>query len=45
MTVTIGHPVLAIPGLGGVRHEDIYRVTPDGGIALTTYPVDPIVGG
>jgi hypothetical protein len=31
MTVTIGHPVLAIPGFGGVRTEDVYRVTPDGG--------------
>jgi Xaa-Pro aminopeptidase len=28
MTVTIGHPVLAIPGFGGVRFEDVYRVTP-----------------
>ena len=27
MTVTIGHTVLAIPGFGGVRFEDIYHVT------------------
>lgn len=44
MTVTIGHPVLAIPGFGGVRTEDVYRVTPDGGEILHAYPVDPVVG-
>ena len=43
MTVTIGHTILAIPGLGGVRHEDVYRVTPSGGEVLTPYPIDPIV--
>jgi len=43
MTVTIGHPVLAIPGVGGARHEDVYRVTPDGGRLLQPYPIDPIV--
>ena len=43
MTVTIGHPVLAVPGVGGVRHEDVYRVTPEGGQLLHPYPVDPIV--
>ena len=44
MTVTIGHPVLAIPGFGGVRFEDVYRVTADGPVALFDYPIDPIVG-
>jgi Xaa-Pro aminopeptidase len=43
MTVTIGHPVLAIPGFGGVRHEDVYRVTPEGGEILVPYPIDPVV--
>ncbi len=43
MTVTIGHPVLAIPGFAGVRHEDVYRVTPAGGQLLHPYPVDPII--
>ena len=43
MTVTIGHPVLAIPGFGGVRFEDVYRVTPAGGRLLTPYPVEPVV--
>jgi Xaa-Pro aminopeptidase len=44
MTVTIGHPVLAIPGFGGARIEDVYRVTPGGGEILQPYPVDPVVG-
>ena len=26
----VGHPVLAIPGFGGARVEDVYRVTPGG---------------
>ena len=43
MTMTIGHTVLAIPGFGGVRHEDVYRVTPSGGQVLTGYPIDPVV--
>jgi hypothetical protein len=45
MTVTIGHPVLAIPGVGGVRFEDVYRVNPDGGAALSPYPILPEVAG
>jgi Xaa-Pro aminopeptidase len=43
MTVTIGHTVLAIPGFGGVRFEDVYRVGADGSDPLFEYPVDPIV--
>jgi Xaa-Pro dipeptidase len=43
MTVTIGHTILAIPGFGGVRHEDVYRVTPTGGEILAPYPIDPVV--
>lgn len=43
MTVTIGHPVLAIPGFGGARFEDVYRVTPVGGVVLSPYPVDPVI--
>jgi Xaa-Pro aminopeptidase len=38
MVMTIGHTVLAIPGFGGVRFEDLYRVTPDGGELLFEYP-------
>jgi Xaa-Pro aminopeptidase len=44
MTVTIGHPVLAIPGFGGVRFEDVYRVAAAGPALLYEYPVEPIVG-
>lgn len=40
MTVTIGHTILAIPGYGGVRYEDVYRVTPDGGEILVDYSLD-----
>ena len=43
MTVTIGHPVLAIPGFGGARFEDVYRVTPVGGEILAPYPVEPVI--
>ncbi len=43
MTITIGHTILAIPGFGGVRHEDVYRVTPAGGEMLVPYPIDPVV--
>jgi Xaa-Pro aminopeptidase len=43
MAMTIGHTVLAIPGFGGVRHEDVYRVTPEGAAALRPYPIEPIV--
>ena len=45
MTVTIGHPVLAIPGFGGVRFEDVYRVTPSGGEVLWPYPILPELAG
>ena len=38
MTITIGHTILAIPGYGGVRFEDIYLVTPEGGKILYEYP-------
>jgi Xaa-Pro dipeptidase len=37
MTMTIGHTILAIPGFGGVRDEDIYLVTPEGGQMLAPY--------
>lgn len=37
MTMTIGHTILAIPGFGGVRQEDVYRVGPDGGEILFPY--------
>ena len=40
MTVTVGHTVLAIPGIGGVRFEDVCVVTPQGGEVLHPYPFD-----
>jgi Xaa-Pro aminopeptidase len=46
MTVTIGHTILAIPGFGGVRFEDIYRVGAagaGGAKSLSDYPIDPVV--
>lgn len=39
MTVTIGHTILAVPGFGGVRFEDVYLVTPDGCQILQDYPL------
>ena len=38
MTMAVGHTILAIPGLGGVRNEDLCLVTPDGGQILSPYP-------
>lgn len=44
MTVTIGHTILAIPGLYGVRFEDVYRITPLGGEILYDYPIEFVIG-
>ena len=43
MTVTIGHTVLAIPGFGGVRFEDVYRLAASGPEILFDYPIEPII--
>ena len=43
MTVTIGHTVLAIPGFGGARFEDVYRVAATGAEILYDYEVEPVV--
>jgi Xaa-Pro aminopeptidase len=43
MTLTVGHTILALPAVGGVRFEDIYLVTDDGGEILYDYPFDYIV--
>ena len=43
MTVTIGHTVLAIPGFGGARFEDVYRLGATGAEILFDYPIDPVV--
>jgi Xaa-Pro dipeptidase len=38
MTVTIGHTILAIPGIGGVREEDVYEIQTDSCRKLYAYP-------
>lgn len=38
MTITAGHPVLAVPGIGGVRLEDTGLVTAVGWQGITDYP-------
>jgi Xaa-Pro aminopeptidase len=43
MTVTVGHTILAVPGIGGVRFEDVYRITDYGGEVLYHYPFDYIL--
>jgi Xaa-Pro aminopeptidase len=43
MTLTIGHTILAVPGVGGVRNEDVYLVSPDGAEMLVDYATDWIV--
>lgn len=35
MTVSIGHAVLAVPGVGGYRREDVVRITETGSEVLT----------
>lgn len=43
MTVTVGHTILAKPGVGGVRFEDVYMVTEAGGEILHSYPFDYVL--
>ncbi|MBN2149783.1 MAG: aminopeptidase P family protein [Anaerolineales bacterium] len=43
MTMTIGHTVLAIPGVGGLRNEDVYLVTPAGAEILHPYTCEFVV--
>jgi Xaa-Pro dipeptidase len=40
MTITVGHPILAVPGIGGVRLEDTGVVTATGWQSITEYPKD-----
>jgi Xaa-Pro aminopeptidase len=40
MALTIGHTILAVPGVGGVRNEDVYRVTAGGCEILADYRTD-----
>lgn len=43
MAMTIGHTVLAVPGVGGARFEDVYLVTPAGARILSEQPVEPVL--
>jgi Xaa-Pro aminopeptidase len=36
MTITAGHSVLSVPGVGGVRTADTLHLTQQGAISLTT---------
>lgn len=38
MTLTVGHSVLSVPRVGGVRLEDTFHLSSDGPIALTRFP-------
>jgi Xaa-Pro aminopeptidase len=38
MVFTVGHPVLSVPKVGGVRIEDTLLVTSEGNVSLTRYP-------
>lgn len=40
MVLTVGHSVLSVPGVGGVRLEDTYRISEAGALELTQYPVE-----
>lgn len=38
MTLTVGHSVLSVPGIGGVRLEDTFYISADGPTPLTSFP-------
>ena len=38
MTVTVGHPVLSVPGIGGVRLEDTFHIASGEAKPLTNFP-------
>ena len=38
MTVTVGHPVLSVPGTGGVRLEDTFHISSGVAKSLTVFP-------
>jgi len=45
MALTIGHAVLSVPGVGGVRVEDTYHLLSEGPVPLTPFPVGLRGGG
>ena len=38
MVLTVGHSILSMPGVGGVRFEDVYVISRDSNEWLTQYP-------
>ncbi len=40
MTVTAGHPVLSVPGIGGVRLEDTFHISSGVAKPLTDFPLE-----
>jgi Xaa-Pro dipeptidase len=40
MTLTVGHSVLSVPGIGGIRLEDTFYVSADGVTSLTDLPAE-----
>ncbi len=38
MAITVGHSILAVPGIGGVRVEDTGRVGHSGWEPITDFP-------
>ncbi len=40
MTVTVGHPVLSVPGTGGVRLEDTFHISGSVAKPLTAFPAE-----
>ena len=43
MTLAFGHPILSVPGIGGVRVEDTVLLQEDGPVYLTRSPRDDII--
>jgi Xaa-Pro aminopeptidase len=43
MTLAFGHPILAVPGIGGVRVEDTVLLEDSGPVFLTSSPRDEII--
>lgn len=40
MTLTVGHSVLSVPGIGGVRLEDTFWVSGEGTVPFTNFPLE-----
>jgi Xaa-Pro dipeptidase len=43
MVLAVGHPTLAVPGIGGVRVEDTVHLTAEGPVFLTKSPREEII--